>query len=46
MKKLSKEEMNNISAGAISPFGWGLIGAAISFISGLFDGYTRPYKCR
>lgn len=47
MKELSKNEMqkisaNGLSAGAIAA----LIAAGLGFIVGIFDGYTRPYKCR
>lgn len=46
MKKLNYEEMKGFKAGSISGLGWALIAAGISFLSGIFDGYTRPYKCR
>ena len=47
MKKLKEEEMKQITAGALSAAAiWAIVAAGISFIGGLLDGYTRPYKCR
>lgn len=46
MQQLTNNEMKSISGGAVSPVIWGLIAAGISFLGGLLDGYTRPYKCR
>ena len=47
MKKLSEEEMKNINAGGLAVAGIiALVAAGISFLGGLFDGYTRPYRCR
>lgn len=44
---LVKEELKNISGGAIH---WaalaGVIIGACAFISGVVDGYLRPYGCR
>ena len=44
---LVKKELENISGGAIH---WaaalGLIVGACAFISGVVDGYLRPYGCR
>ena len=50
MVKLDENIMKNtyagsLSAGAIAGICAG-IAAGISFIVGIFDGYTRPYKCR
>ena len=46
MKKLKKEELKNVKAGALS--GWAIAGviAGITFIVGIFDGIARPFKCR
>lgn len=46
MKELKKYEQKKIKAGAIN--GWLVAGiaAGITFIIGVFDGITRPYKCR
>jgi len=42
---LSEYELKNINGGAFK-FGIGaLIGAGISFIIGLIDGYMRPLSC-
>jgi lactobin A/cerein 7B family class IIb bacteriocin len=44
MVELNKKELANINGG-----GWGLVAliiGGISFIIGVFDGYTRPYRCR
>ena len=47
MKELNENEMKKISAGGIGVAGIiALIAAGISFLGGLLDGYTRPYKCR
>lgn len=46
MIKLNYNEAKMIKAGASA--GWiaaGII-AGISFIIGIFDGFTRPFKCR
>lgn len=46
MNKLSINELKQIKAGASA--GWiaaGII-AGITFLVGLFDGYTRPFRCR
>ena len=46
MQKLKSNELKKIRAGAIS--GWAIAGiiAGITFLAGLFDGYTRPFNCR
>lgn len=46
MKVLSRSEMKSIKGGGISATAWAVIAGVISFISGIFDGFTRPYKCR
>lgn len=46
MKQLDYNEMKLIKAGALSAGAWALIAAGISFIAGILDGYTRPFKCR
>ena len=46
MKKLNVNEMKQIKAGGITAVGWAIIAAGLSFLAGLLDGYTRPYKCR
>lgn len=46
MKRLNEEEMKKIVGGGMSATAWAVIAGLISFVSGLFDGYTRPYKCR
>ena len=46
MKKLQETELKNINGGAID-FGLAtLISGIIVFISGIFDGYVRPFTCR
>lgn len=46
MIKLSEEELKQINGGGFN-IGIGLlIGAGISFIVGLVDGYIRPLACR
>jgi hypothetical protein len=46
MKKLSNKEAKSISGGASA--GWIVAGivAGITFLVGVFDGFTRPFKCR
>ena len=42
---LSNNELKTITGGAVK---WGIIaiiGAAVSFIAGILDGYFRPLKC-
>ena len=47
MKKLNQNEMKQIKAGALSAAAiWALIAAGLSFLGGVLDGYTRPFKCR
>ena len=47
MKKLEAEEMKKIYAGSLSAAAiWAIVAAGLSFLGGLLDGYTRPYKCR
>ena len=47
MKELTKKEMNLINASGLSAGAIAAIaGGVIAFIVGVFDGYTRPYKCR
>lgn len=46
MNILTKEELKKINGGGIS-FGAILgIGAGITFLIGLIDGYVRPLACR
>ena len=45
MKTLDTQKMLAIEGGALN---WGLLGglaAIITFLAGLFDGYTNPNKC-
>jgi len=47
MRKLNIQEMKNIKAGAISAAAiWAIVAAGLSFLGGVLDGYTRPFKCR
>ena len=46
MKKLTSDEMNLVSGGAVK---WGvvaLVSGAIVLIVGVLDGFTNPSKCR
>lgn len=46
MNKLDNEELKQISGGGFH-IGFGIIiGAGISFLIGLVDGYIRPLACR
>lgn len=47
MKKLSDDEMKSICAGGLSAAAiWAIVAAGLSFLGGILDGYTRPFKCR
>lgn len=46
MKKLNMEEMLEIKAGGLSAGTVAAICAIGSFIIGIFDGFSRPFKCR
>lgn len=46
MSNLNNEEMLNIQGGGItSKFIWGIIGGAVVFLIGVFDGIVSPKKC-
>ena len=45
MKELKVDELVNISGGGFSFGIFALIGAGISFIIGVIDGYVRPLSC-
>lgn len=46
MQKINEEELKRINGGGFN-IGLGfLIGAGISFVIGLVDGYIRPLACR
>ena len=42
---ISTEEQMNTYGGAIKYAVFGIIGALISFVAGIIDGYMRPLKC-
>ena len=46
MKELSSNESKRMYAGGLSTAAYAAIMASISFIVGIFDGITRPLKCR
>lgn len=47
MKQLTKKEMKQIRAGALSAAAiWAIVAAGLSFLGGILDGYTRPFRCR
>ena len=47
MKKLNEKQMKQIKAGALSAAAiWAIVAAGVSFLGGILDGYTRPFKCR
>lgn len=43
--KMNKEELLSITGGGISVGAVAGIGALITFIIGIVDGYLRPQKC-
>ena len=45
MKTLKIEEMKNITGGGITAWGAVGIGALVTFIAGVIDGFARPFKC-
>ena len=46
MKELSIKEEKSLYAGSISAGLCALIAAGVSFLAGLLDGITRPFRCR
>lgn len=44
--KLTKLELKRIRGGAINGWLLGAIGAGITFLIGILDGFTRPFRCR
>lgn len=47
MKKINENQMRKIKAGGLSAAAiWALVAAGLSFLGGILDGYTRPFKCR
>lgn len=45
MTEIKEEEMMNIKGGGISLVAIGAIYAAVTFVIGIIDGFTRPLKC-
>lgn len=45
MKEIDDKELLNVKGGAASAWTFFGIGAAVVFMIGLFDGFTRPYGC-
>lgn len=45
MRKINQEELVSIQGGGLSVWAITGIAAAITFIVGVFDGFTRPLKC-
>ncbi len=46
MKELSIEDSKTMYAGGLSAGAYALIAAGVSFLVGIIDGITRPFKCR
>lgn len=46
MKELNLEEAKTMYAGGLSAGACAAIAAGISFLVGIIDGITRPFKCR
>ena len=45
MKKLDKKELKNVYGGGFNFGIAALIGAGITFVIGIIDGYIRPLAC-
>lgn len=46
MKRIEEQELKQIYGGGFSFGIAGLIGAGITFLIGVIDGYIRPLACR
>ncbi len=46
MKKLNKEQMKKIEGGASPVVVSSIIGVVITFLIGIFHGYSNPEACR
>ena len=46
MRELSIQDTKAMYAGGLSAGAYALIAAGVSFIVGIVDGITRPFKCR
>lgn len=46
MKKLDEKELRTIKGGSIDFGIAAIISGIVMFISGIFDGYIRPFACR
>ena len=46
MKKIEKNDLENIYGGGFSFSIAAIIGAGITFLIGVVDGYVRPLACR
>ena len=45
MKEIDEKELANVKGGGLSAWTFFAIGAAVVFVIGIFDGYTRPLGC-
>lgn len=45
MKEMNQNELKQINGGGINFGIWAAIGAGITFLIGLVDGYIRPMAC-
>lgn len=46
MKELSLKDSKKLYAGGLSAAAYAAIAAGISFLVGILDGISRPFKCR
>lgn len=46
MKEISIKKQKELYAGSLTAGAYAAITAGISFIIGIFDGITRPFRCR
>ncbi len=45
MKVLNNAEMLEVKGGGIGATLWAIIGGAVVFVIGVFDGFMNPKKC-
>ena len=46
MKELSLNKQKSTTAGGLSSIAYAAIAFGLSFVVGIFDGISRPFRCR